>query len=55
MEFKTVTDLDKWFRDNVFHIQDLFERQRISQQVYNYHIRKLIKRHESYRAKLGGH
>ena len=52
MEFKTVTDLDKWFRENMYHIQDLFNLGKMSQRSYNYHIRKLISRHEKYTKEL---
>ena len=52
MEFKTVTDLDRWFRENMYHIQDLFNLGKMSQRSYNYHIRKLISRHEKYTKEL---
>lgn len=52
MEFKTVTDLEKWFRENVMHINDLFQLKKISQIDFNYRISKLTKQWDKYYKQL---
>lgn len=52
MEFKTMTDLNKWFRENVMYINDLFQFKKISQIDFNYHINKLTKQWDKYYKQL---
>lgn len=52
MGFKTVTDLDKWFRENVIHINDIFQFKKISQIDFNYRISKLTKQWDEYHKQL---